>query len=149
VLVYTSPVLEHPLEVTGEIIVELYVSSSARDTDFTFTLCDVYPDGTSINLHGLDAGYLRARYRNGTDRQELMEPGEVYKITIRQAYTSNYFKAGHRIRLNITSSMAPHFDPNPNTGNDIAREVELVPARNSIYHDRSRPSRVILPVVPR
>jgi putative CocE/NonD family hydrolase len=149
VLVYTSPVLEQDLEVTGEIKVELYVSSTARDTDFAFTLCDVHPDGTSINLHGLDAGYLRMRYRNGMDRQELMEPGEVYKITIRQAYTSNLFKAGHRIRLNITSSMAPHYDPNPNTGNEIATETELVPARNSIYHDKSRPSRVLLPVVPR
>lgn len=149
VLVYTSPVLEQPLEVTGEIVVELYVSSSARDTDFSFTLCDVAPDGTSINLHGLDAGHLRMRYRNGMEKQELMQPGEVYKVTIGQAYTSNLFKAGHRIRLNITSSMAPHYDPNPNTGNDIATEVELIPARNTIYHDKVRPSRVILPVVPR
>ncbi len=149
VLVYTSPVLEQPLEVTGEIVVELYVSSTARDTDFSFTLCDVYPDGTSMNLHGLDAGYLRMRYRDGLEKQELMEPGEVYKITIRQAYTSNLFKAGHRIRLNITSSMAPHYDPNPNTGNEIATEAVLIPATNSVYHDKSRPSRVILPVVPR
>lgn len=149
VLVYTSPVLDQPLEVTGEIVVELYVSSTARDTDFSFTLCDVYPDGTSINLHGLDAGHLRMRYRKGMERQELMQPGEVYKVTIGQAYTSNLFKAGHRIRLNITSSMAPHYDPNPNTGNQIATEAELVPARNSVYHDRARPSRVLLPVVPR
>lgn len=149
VLVYTSPVLETPVEVTGEIVVELYVSSTARDTDFAFTLCDVAPDGTSINLHGLDAGHLRMRYRNGMEKQELMQPGEVYKVTIGQAYTSNLFKAGHRIRLNLTSSMAPHYDPNPNTGNDIATETELVPARNSVYHDLIRPSRVILPVVPR
>ena len=149
VLVYTSPVLEQPLEVTGEIVLELYVSSTARDTDFSFTLCDVYPDGTSMNLHGLDAGYLRMRYRHGPQQQELMEPGEVYKITIRQVYTSNLFKAGHRIRLNITSSMAPHYDPNPNTGNEIATEATLIPARNTVYHDPLRPSRVILPVVPR
>lgn len=149
VLVYTSAVLEAPLEVTGEIVVELYVSSTARDTDFSFTLCDVAPDGTSINLHGLDAGHLRMRYRNGLEKQELMQPGEVYRVAIGQAYTSNLFKAGHRIRLNITSSMAPHYDPNPQTGNAIATEAGLLPAKNTIFHDRARPSRVILPVVPR
>jgi len=149
VMVYTSQVLEQPMEVTGEIKVELFVSSTAADTDFSFTLCDVYPDGTSINLHGLDAGYLRMRYRNGQDKQEFMEPGEVYSITIGQAYTSNLFQAGHRIRIYVTSSMAPHYDPNPNTGRDIATETKLISAKNTIYHDRTRPSRVLLPVVPR
>ncbi|MEZ4896387.1 MAG: CocE/NonD family hydrolase [Saprospiraceae bacterium] len=149
VLVFTSDVLSQDLEVTGELVAELYVSSSGKDTDFSFTLCDVYPDGTSINLHGLDAGYLRMRYRYGLDRQELMQPGEIYKIRIGQVYTSNLFKTGHRIRLHITSSMAPHYDPNPNTGNEIATEKNLISATNTIYHDREHPSRIMLPLIER
>ncbi len=131
----------------GEVAAELFVSSSQKDTDFSITLCDVYPDGRSINLSGLDAGYLRMRYRNGYEKQELMNPGEIYKIRIGQLYTSNLFRKGHRIRLYITSSKAPHYDPNPNTGTEIASEGRLVPATNTIYHSRKYPSRVILPVV--
>ncbi|MFM1878415.1 MAG: hypothetical protein RLZZ241_1281 [Bacteroidota bacterium] len=77
-----------------------------------------------------------------------MEPHRVYKIKIGQLYTSNVFKAGHRIRIQISSSMAPHYDRNPNTGNEIASDSEMVPANNSVYHDSSRPSRVILPIIP-
>lgn len=149
VVVYTSPPLDNDVEVTGEVAMELFVSSSAKDTDFTFTLCDVYPDGRSINLHGLDAGYLRMRYRNSLAKQELMKPGEVYKIKIGNVYTSNLFKKGHRVRVYVTSSKAPHYDPNPNTGTEIATEKNLVPATNVIYHDNTRPTRVILPVIPR
>ena len=149
VLVFTSQALENDLEVTGEVTMELFVSSSAKDTDFTFTLCDVYPDGRSINLHGLDAGYLRMRYRNSLSKQELMKPGEVYKISMGNVYTANLFKKGHRIRVYITSSKAPHYDPNPNTGTEIATEKNLVPATNVIYHDSTRPSKIILPVIPR
>lgn len=149
VVVYTSQQLDADLEVSGEIEMELFVSSSAKDTDFTFTLCDVYPDGTSINLHGLDAGYLRMRYRNSLSRQELMNPGEVYKIKIGNVYTSNLFRKGHRIRVYLTSSKAPHYDPNPNTGTEIATESNLIPATNVIYHDAARPSKIILPVIPR
>ena len=149
VAVYTSGVLDKDVEVTGELMADLYVSSSAPDTDFSFTLCDVFPDGKSINLHGLDAGYLRMRYRNGTDHQELMKPGDIYHIRIRQAYTSNLFMKGHRIRVYITSSKAPHYDPNPNTGTEIATEKVLKPATNKIYHDAKHPSRMILPVVRR
>ncbi len=149
VLVYTSDVLSEDMEVTGEIQLELFVSSSAPDTDFTFTLSDVYPDGKSINLHGLDAGYLRMRYRNGLGKQQLMKPGKVYRIKIGNVYTSNLFKKGHRIRLSISSSIAPHYDPNPNTGAVIATERNLVPAKNSVWHDKRYPSRLILPVIPR
>jgi putative CocE/NonD family hydrolase len=149
VLVYTSQELEQDTEVAGEIVAELFVSSSAKDTDFTFTLCDVFPDGRSINLHGLDAGYLRMRYRNGFEKQELMKPGEVYKIRIGQIYTANVFKRGHRMRIYVTSSKAPHYDPNPNTGTEIAFEKNLVSATNTVYHDRQHPSRIILPLVPR
>jgi putative CocE/NonD family hydrolase len=137
------------MEVTGEIVAELFVSSTAKDTDFSFTFSDVYPDGKSINLHGLDAGYLRMRYRNGYEKQKLMKPGEIYKIRIGQVYTSNLFKKGHRIRVVVTSSKAPHYDPNPNTGTEIATEKNLEPATNTIYHTKKEASRIILPVVPR
>ncbi len=148
VIVFTSTILDQDIEVTGEIVAELFVSSTAKDTDFSFTLCDVYPDGKSINLHGLDAGYLRMRYRNGFEKQELMKPGELYKIRIGQVYTSNLFKKGHRIRVYITSSKAPHYDPNPNTGTEIASEKNLVPATNTIHHNKKEASRIILPVIP-
>lgn len=149
VIVYTSEPLEVDLEVVGAVVAELFVSSNAKDTDFSITLTDVHPDGRSINLSGLDAGYLRMRYRNGFDKQELMKPGEVYKIRIGQLYTGNLFKKGHRIRLQITSSKAPHYDPNPNTGTEIAIEKDFVPATNTIYHSKKYPSRLILPVIPR
>ena len=149
VLVYTTEPVQADTEVTGEIVAELFVSSSAKDTDFAITLCDVYPDGTSINLSGLDAGYLRMRYRNGFEKQELMNPGTVYKIRIGQLYTSNLFKRGHRIRLQVTSSKAPHYDPNPNTGTEIATESKLIPADQSIHQSSKYPSRLILPIIPR
>lgn len=149
VLVYTSEVLTEDTEVIGEIVAELYVSSGATDTDFSITLSDVYPDGRSINLHGLDAGYLRMRYRAGFEYQELMKPEEVYKIRIGQVYTANRFKKGHRIRLAITSSKAPHYDPNPNTGKVIAEEKNLIPARNTVHSGVKYPSRILLPVIPR
>ncbi len=148
VIIYTSAPLESNMEVVGEIAVELYVSSSARDTDFSITLTDVYPDGRSINLSGMDAGYLRMRYRNGFEKQELVNPGEVYKIRIGQLYTANLFKRGHRIRLQVTSSKAPHYDPNPNTGNEIASEKNLMPATNTIHHSKKYPSKLILPLIP-
>jgi putative CocE/NonD family hydrolase len=149
VIIFSSQPLVTDVEVTGEIVAELFVSSTAKDTDFSFTLCDVYPDGKSINLHGLDAGYLRMRYRNGFEKQELMMPGESYKIRIGQVYTSNLFKKGHRIRVSITSSKAPHYDPNPNTGTEIATEKKLVSATNTILHSIKQPSRIILPVIER
>lgn len=149
VLVYTSAPLAQDMEVTGEVAAELYVSSTAKDTDFSILLCDVFPDGTSINLSGLDSGYLRMRYRNGFEKQELMTPGAVYKIRIGQLYTSNLFRKGHRIRLQVTSSRAPLFDPNPNTGEDIADETRLIPATQTVEHSAKYPSRLILPVIPR
>lgn len=149
VLVYTSEPVENDVEVTGEVAAELFVSSSARDTDFGIMLCDVYPDGSSINLTGFDSGFLRMRYRNGFTKQELIEPGKIYQIRIGDLYTSNVFKKGHRIRLQITSSKAPHYDPNPNTGTEIATESRLIPAAQTIYYGKDHPSRLILPVIPR
>lgn len=148
VIIYTSAPLEDDITIIGGVAAELFVSSSAKDTDFSITLSDVYPDGKSINLSGLDAGYLRMRYRNGFDKQELMRPGEICKIRVDQLYTANRFKKGHRIRLQVTSSKAPHYDPNPNTGTEIAKEQNLVPASNTIHHSKKYPSRLILPVIP-
>ncbi|NJN42043.1 MAG: CocE/NonD family hydrolase [Flammeovirgaceae bacterium] len=147
VLVFTSAPMEQDTEVIGEIVAELFVSSTAKDTDFAITLTDVYPDGRSINLTGMDAGYLRMRYRNGFDKQELMVPGRVYPIRISQMYTANVFKSGHCIRIQVTSSKAPHYDPNPNTGNEIASEKNLIPATNIVYHSKKYPSRLILPIL--
>ena len=146
VLVFTSDVLEKDLEVIGIIEAALFASSSAKDTDFHVVLCDVYPDGRSINLSGLDAGYLRMRYRNGFEQQELMKPDKVYPISIDNAATANLFKAGHRIRLYITSSSYPHYDPNPNTGAEISTEQNLVPAVNKVFSGGKYPSALILPV---
>ena len=149
VLVYTTEPLTEDVEITGEVAAELFVSSSAPDTDFAINVTDVHPDGKSINVHGFDSGFLRMRYRNGFEKQELMKPGEVYKIRIGQMYTSNLFKKGHRIRFLITSSKAPHYDPNPNTGTEIATESKLQPATQTIHFGRNYPSRLILPVIPR
>jgi predicted acyl esterase len=89
------------------------------------------------------------RYRNGFEKQELITPKEVYKIRIGQVYTSNLFKKGHRIRVQITSSKSPHYDPNPNTGTEIATEVKLLPVVNSVYHEKKYPSKVIFQVIPK
>ena len=149
VVTYTTDPLDSDVEVTGQIALELFVSSTARDTDFSFTLCDVYPDGTSLNLASLESGYLRMRYRNGNDHQELIESGRIYKIRIDNYYTSNLFQKGHRIRLSVTSSKFPHYDVNTNTGNALLYDTMTTPATQTIYHDPRHPSRLILPIIPK
>lgn len=149
VLVYTSPPLQQDLEVTGEIFAELYLSIDRPDTDIAVRVTDVHPDGTSYSLNGPEAGFLRLRYREGFDRQVPVTPGEVVKVRIGQMFTSNLFRKGHRIRLQVTSSRAPHFDPNPNTGEEIATATRLEPVQVTILHDAEHPSRVILPVIAR
>jgi len=144
VLVYTSEKLERDLAVTGPITATLYVSSSARDTDFTAKLADVHPDGTTYNIQD---SILRARYREGFDKQVFMEPGEVYKLEIRLHATSNVFNKGHRIRLQVSSSNFPRFVRNLNTGGNNYDETEWVVAENSIHHSSKYPSRLVLPVV--
>jgi putative CocE/NonD family hydrolase len=148
VLCYTTPVLTEPVEVTGPISVTLFVSSSAVDTDFTAKLVDVFPDGKAINLCD---GILRARYRNGLDHQEVMEPGTVYEITVDMTATANVFLPGHRIRLDISSSNFPRYDRNTNTGGVIAEESEdqMIPAVNRIHHGPQHPSRLTLPIIDR
>jgi hypothetical protein len=145
VLVYTSEPLADDVEVTGPIQAVLYVSTSVRDTDFTAKLIDVFPDGHARNLTD---GILRLRYRNSLRQSELATPGRVYRVTIDAGVTSHAFLKGHRIRLEVSSSNFPRFDRNPNTGRPIADETELRIARQTVYHDRDRPSHVLLPVLP-
>ncbi len=148
VLVYTSTVLEEPLEVTGPLAATLYAASNARDTDFIVRLCDVYPDGASRILA---EGAIRARYRDGYDRPSLLQPGEVYAYEIDLVATSNVFRPGHRIRVDVTSSSFPYLDRNPNTGNPLGEDgpEDLQPTVQTVLHDAARPSHLVLPVIPR
>ncbi len=144
VLVYTTPSLERGVEVTGPIELVLYVSSSAKDTDFTGKLIDVHPDGTAYNLQD---GILRARYREGYDRKVWMKEGEVYELRLDLHAVSNYFQPGHRIRLEVSSSNFPRLDRNLNTGGNNYDETEFLVARNAVHHSDKWPSHIVLPVV--
>ncbi|MEO7133972.1 MAG: CocE/NonD family hydrolase [Vicinamibacterales bacterium] len=146
VLVYSTPPLARDVEVTGFITVELYAATSAADTDFTAMIVDVDPAGYARYLAD---GIIRARFRNSTDKAEPIEPGRVYKYTIDLWATSNVFKAGHRIRVDISSSNFPRFNRNLNTGEPTFGATRMLKARQTIYHDTDRPSAVLLPVVPR
>jgi len=143
--VYTTPAFKHGLEVTGPVTLELYASSSAVDTDFTAKLVDVWPNGFAQNL---TEGVLRARYRNSQEKPEMMNPGEVYKLAVDLWATSNVFLAGHRLRLEVSSSNFPRFNRNTNTGEDPGQATRLVKATNTVYHDGDHPSALVLPVVP-
>jgi predicted acyl esterase len=144
VLVFTSEVLDEPLEVTGRVMARLWISSDAPDTDFFVRLCDVYPDGRSYNLC---EGMLRARFRKGLDRERPLKPGAITPLDIDLWSTSVIFNRGHRLRVHVTSSSAPGFDPNPNTGEAFRSSHHQQPARNTIHLDPRHPSHVILPVV--
>ena len=149
ILTFQTPVLEAAVEITGPIEMHLWASSSAVDTDFTAKLIDVYPpseeapEGLAINITD---SIIRARYRNGYEKPELMEPGKPYAFVFQLYPTSNIFKKGHRIRLDISSSNWPRFDVNPNTGGPLGLEQQYMPAHQTIYHDSERPSHIVLPV---
>jgi len=145
VLIYTTLAFAKDTEVTGPISLDLYVSSSAVDTDFTGMLVDVWPNGFAQNL---TSGILRMRYRNSQEKSELANPGETYHITVDLWATSNVFLAGHRLRLEVSSSNFPRFDRNLNTGEEQARATRMVKATNVIYHDKAHPSALALPMVP-
>jgi putative CocE/NonD family hydrolase len=147
VLVYSTPALEQDMEVTGPITVHLWAASSAPDTDFVARLVDVHPNGYAQNLTD---GIIRARYRNFAQGEAptLIEPGTAYEYIIDLWATSNVFKAGHRIRLDVTSSNFPRWDRNPNTGHDFGADDELAVAQQTILHDRQHPSYIVLPIVP-
>ena len=144
VLVYTSEPLAEKLEIGGPVEVTLYVGSSAKDTDFTLKLIDVAPDGTAWNL---DETIQRVRYREGYDREVFMQPGEVYELELGPLVTSATFDAGHRIRIEVSSSNFPRFARNLNTGGNNFDEKEGVVAINTVHHAQQRPSRIVLPVI--
>lgn len=147
VLVYTSDVLAADVEVTGPIKVHLWAISSVPDTDFVARLIDVHPDGYARNLTD---GIVRARYRHFEQGEQpsLIEPGQAYEYEIDLWSTSNLFQAGHRIRLDVTSSSFPRWDRNPNTGHDFGADAELAVAHQTILHDSAHPSFIVLPIVP-
>ena len=145
VLVYSTPPLEHDLEVTGPVRLEFFASSSAVDTDFTAKLVDVSADDTAINIA---EGILRAKYRDSQETPTLLTPGKVYSLAIDLWATSNVFRAGHCIRLEISSSNFPRFDRNLNTGESAATSANWINATNTILHDAAHPSTLLLPVVP-
>jgi putative CocE/NonD family hydrolase len=145
VLVYTTPAFAKDTEVTGPVSLDLYVSSSAVDTDFTGMLVDVWPNGFAQNL---TSGILRLRYRNSQEKPEAANPGETYHITVDLWATSNVFLAGHKLRLEVSSSNFPRFDRNLNTGEEQARGTRMVKATNVIYHDKLRPSALVVAILP-
>jgi putative CocE/NonD family hydrolase len=146
VLVFTTAVLTGDLTVCGTVTATLYASTSARDTDFAVKLVDVWPDGRALNLCD---GILRARYRNGLDHAELLEPDTVYELNITVGSTCNVFRAGHRLRIQIASSNFPMYDRNPGDGGDIANAtfLDLRSAMQNIFHDARYPSHVRLPII--
>lgn len=145
VLVYTSGVLEKDVIAAGRVIAELWISSSAPDTDFTAKLVDVYPDGRALNVAN---GILRCGYRDSLAERKLMTPGEKYRIRVDLWNTANCFRAGHRIRLEISSSDFPNFDRNPNTGHPYGEDAEIATARQTVFHDAVCASKLILPILP-
>jgi putative CocE/NonD family hydrolase len=146
VLVYSTLPLEQDAEVTGPVKVLLWAASDARDTDFTAKLVDVDAEGKAYNLCD---GILRARYRQGRDKAALLEPGKSERFEIDLWVTSNLFRQGHRIRIEVSSSNFPRFDRNPNTGHPFGKDAELVSAKQTIFHDREHPSHLVLPIIPR
>jgi uncharacterized protein len=146
ILVYDSEPFKQGTEVSGPITVSLYVSSSAKDTDFTFKVIDVYPDGRAFNI---TENIQRMRYRNGYDKPlAWMSPGQVYKVTFQPIDTSYYFKPGHKLRVDISSSNFPRFDRNLNTGGNNYDEDKGVIANNAVHHDSQYPSKITITVVP-
>jgi uncharacterized protein len=151
VLVFQTDPLDKDMEVTGRLIVKLWASSNAPDTDFTAKLIDVYPPskdfpaGVDLNIGD---SIVRARYRNSLEHAELMKPGVSYPFTIEMYPTSIVFQKGHRIRLDISSSNFPRFDVNPNTGEALNDNRLWAVAINTIYHDSEHPSQILLPVIP-
>ncbi len=141
---YTTPELKEDIEVTGLLEFHLFAATSARDTDFTVKLVDVYPDGRAYVIAD---GVIRARYRKSVFRPELVTPGEVNEYTINMGYTSNCFKKGHRIRFDISSSNFPAWERNMNTGNPTGEDARGIPATQIIYHQSDWASYIDLPVI--
>ena len=148
VLVYTSPVLEEGVEVTGPVTIVLYASTSARDTDWCGKLVDVHPNGAAYNVCYAGSGLLSARFRNGWwEKPSLVEPGKVYRYEIPLNPTGIVFKKGHRIRVEISSSDFPIFNRNLNTGLNPYTSTKMIQATQTVYHNRNHPSHIVLPVI--
>jgi hypothetical protein len=145
ILVYTSEPFKTGIEVTGPMQFTTYVSSDRKDTDITVKVIDVYPDGRAYNL---DETIQRLRYRDGYDKPiDLMQPGKVYKVALQPMNTSNFFEAGHRIRIEVSSSNFPRFDRNLNTGGNNYDETQALVAHNTIHHSKEYPSSLTITVV--
>jgi putative CocE/NonD family hydrolase len=145
VLCYTSEPLRADVEVTGPIKLVLFAATDAADTDWTGKLLDVAPSGYATNLCD---GILRARYRDGVTEPTLLEPGEVYRYEIDLMVTSNVFRAGHCIRVEVSSSNFPRYARNLNTGSPVGADDEIRVAHQTVLHSREYPSHVVLPVIP-
>ena len=145
VLVYTSEALTAPVAIAGPVKMKLFAATDGKDTDWMVKLVDVYPDGFAMNIA---EGILRARFRNGLDKMELLEPNRVYEFEVDMAGTANVFQPGHRIRIDITSSNFPQFDRNPNTGEDLGVSNKFRVAAQSVHHGGTQASHILLPVVP-
>jgi putative CocE/NonD family hydrolase len=151
ILVFQTEPLTEDVTVIGPVTVKLFAASTAVDTDFTAKLIDVYPPsedfprGFDLNLTD---GILRARYRGGRLKQELIKPGQIYELSIRPFPTANVFKKGHRIRVDVSSSNFPRFDVNPNTGEPLGQHRRMIAADNTVHHAPAYPSQVLLPIVP-
>ena len=151
VLVFETTALDQEVELTGPVVVHLFVSSDAPDTDFTAKLIDQHPptatdpDGYAMNLCD---SIIRCRFRDGWDREVMMQPGEIYRVSITLPPTSNLFQRGHRIRVDLSSSNFPRLDVNPNTGEPLGCQTHLRRATNRVFFDRDHPSHVVLPVIP-
>ncbi len=146
VLVYTSEVLTEAMEVTGPITAEIYAETDAADTDFMAKLIDVWPTGFAQRLSD---GMVRARFRLGMDRADLIEPNQIYKYEVDCWYLSHVFLPGHRIRLEVASSAFPKYDRNPNTGDPLGQYTRVQVAHQTIHHDQEHPSSIILPIIQR
>jgi putative CocE/NonD family hydrolase len=143
VLQFATEPLGEPLEVTGRVRARLYVSSDAPDTDFFVKLCDQYPDGRVFNIC---EGQIRTRFREGFSKEKLLKPGEIAPVDVDLWSTSIVFNRGHRIKVLVTSSSSPGYDPNPNTGESFRASARKRPARNTVWMDARRPSHILLPV---
>ena len=146
VLVYSTPALTEDVEVTGPVKLIIWASSSATDTDFTGKLVDVHPDGKAYNICD---GICRARYRNGMETPTLLTPGKPERMEVDMWVTSNLFKRGHQIRLEVASSNFPRFDRNPNSGLPFGSDTKLLPATQHVLHDADHPTHLMLPIIPR
>ena len=144
VLVYTSTILEKPLAIAGPVKMKLHAATDGRDTDWMVKLIDVQPNGFAMNIA---EGILRARFRKGVDKMELLTPNQTYEFEVDMAGTANVFLPGHRIRVDITSSNFPQFDRNPNTGDDLGANDKLRVATQTVYHTTEKASAIILPLV--